>query len=296
MHRYDAMDGTKWAVKHLTTAVSEAEVAPAAAFEDAAREHGIPVPAARRTPAGTVLANLHGDTFRVTTWAELAPADIRLDPTAVGALLAALHTVPVGGANAGGAAVHPWYVEPVGERTWEDLLSRATAAQAPFAASLGSIRHELVTLEQRLCAPAELRTCHRDLFADNLRATLDGGLCVIDFDNCGPADPSQELAFVLVEFATDSSGTAVPSRAAELLGAYAAAGGPGRVTTAGSFSMAVAVLGHLVELGVRRWLGSTDQAIRAEGTSMVAELLERPLTGQVVDELLAVSRRRRARG
>ena len=45
----------------------------------------------------------------------------------------------------------------------------------------------------------ELRTCHRDLWADNVRTSHDGGLCVFDFDNAGLADPSQELAMILVE-------------------------------------------------------------------------------------------------
>jgi hypothetical protein len=43
-------------------------------------------------------------------------------------------------------------------------------------------------------SPRDLRTCHRDLWAGNVRRTRDGGLCVFDFDDAGLAHPSQELA------------------------------------------------------------------------------------------------------
>ena len=46
-----------------------------------------------------------------------------------------------------------------------------------------------------------IQTCHRDLWADNVLPTADGGVCVIDWENSGPADPSQELGCVLFEFA-----------------------------------------------------------------------------------------------
>ena len=51
-----------------------------------------------------------------------------------------------------------------------------------------------------------LQTCHRDLWADNVLPTADGGVCVIDWENSGPADPSQELGCVLFEFARGDLG------------------------------------------------------------------------------------------
>ena len=62
------------------------------------------------------------------------------------------------------------------------------------------MRDELVAPEVLLVPARELRTCHRDLWSDNLRATAQGGLSVIDWDNCGLSDPGQELAGVLFEF------------------------------------------------------------------------------------------------
>ena len=65
---------------------------------------------------------------------------------------------------------------------------------------MAAMRDDLVELEALIEPARDLRTCHRDLWADNVRRTDDGGLCVFDFDNAGLADPSQELAAMLVEY------------------------------------------------------------------------------------------------
>ncbi len=49
--------------------------------------------------------------------------------------------------------------------------------------------------------PEVLKTCHRDLLADNVLPTGDNALCIIDWENSGPADPSQDLACVLFQCA-----------------------------------------------------------------------------------------------
>ena len=72
--------------------------------------------------------------------------------------------------------------------------------RAPFAAEMAALRVELIALESLLEAPRELQVCHCDLWADNLLGTPAGALCVIDWENAGTADPSQELAMVLYEF------------------------------------------------------------------------------------------------
>ena len=106
--------------------------------------------------------------------------------------------------------------------------------------------------------PRDLRTCHRDLWADNVRRARDGGLCVFDFDNAGLADPSQELALILVEYCT-----ADPRRAGVIRAAYAEAGGPGRVEDPTDFAMAIAQLSHILAEGCRRWLTATTDAERS---------------------------------
>ncbi len=52
-------------------------------------------------------------------------------------------------------------------------------------------------LESWMEPPQALQTCHRDLWADSVLPTGNGGVCVIDWEDSGPADPSQELGCVL---------------------------------------------------------------------------------------------------
>jgi len=141
---------------------------------------------------------------------------------------------------------------------------------------------EVIAMEALLGkAPRSLRTCHRDLWADNVRRTPGGGLCVFDFDNAGLADPSGELAAVLVEYAG-----ADPARARTLRGAYEEAGGPARVERPTDFAMPIAQLAHIVEEGCRRWLAATDDAGRADNAGWVREYLDRPLTRDLIAGLL----------
>ena len=107
-------------------------------------------------------------------------------------------------------------------------------------------------------------------------------MCVFDFDNAGLADPSQELARVLVEFSGDDA-----VRAQVIQDAYAEAGGPGRVNAPRDFAMVIAQLAHIVEEGCRRWLAATTDDARADNEGWIREFLERPLTPGVIERLLA---------
>lgn len=71
----------------------------------------------------------------------------------------------------------------------------------PFAGRLADLLDELVPPESWIEPPQMLQTCHRGLWADNVLPTSDGGVCIIDWENSGSADPSQELGCVLLEFA-----------------------------------------------------------------------------------------------
>ena len=141
---------------------------------------------------------------------------------------------------------------------------------------------ELVALEAYLGRPPrDLRTCHRDLCADNVRRARPGGLCVFDFDNAGLADPSQELAVVLVEYGAE------PGRAGLIRAAYAEAGGPGRVGDPTDFAMVIAQLSHIVVEGCRRWLAADTDAERADNEGWVREFVDQPLTRTGIAALLA---------
>jgi len=197
----------------------------------------------------------------------------------VGAVVAAVHRVSV----TGGGAVDPWYYEPVGAGRWEQLLGQLVEAGAPFAGRMADLLDELVALEGWIEPLRTRQTCHRDLWADNLLPSAGGGVCVIDWDNSGPADPSQELGCVLFEF-----GRRDPGRARALIEAYRQAGGKALVQRRGHFSMLIAQLGHITELAARDWLTPNPRSPeRADSEAWIAETLDEPHNRDLLDSLLA---------
>jgi hypothetical protein len=270
--RLDTEAGS-WAVKEVGD-VRDDELLEGARFQEAVLAAGLPTPAVRRTRAGEVVA----EGVRLNAWVDLHDADPGLDPVELGQLVAGLHRVGF----AGTVGVDPWYTEPVGAARWAELVRELRERRAPFADELDALRPELAALEAYLGAPPrDLRTCHRDLWADNVRRAEGGGLCVFDFDDAGLADPSQELAVVLFEYG------AQPGRAALIRAAYAEAGGPGRVAAATDFAMAIAQLSHIVVEGCRRWLSATTDADRADNEGWVREFVDQPLTRSAIAALLA---------
>lgn len=275
--RLETTDGT-WAVKVLFRPSSEDEVRSATAFQEAARAVGVPTPEVRRTTEGSVFATVQGNQIRVYEWINLQAPDPDLEPAAVGAVVAAIHQVVTGESD----PADPWYQEPVGADRWIRLVDELREAQAPFAERLAGLRDELVALESWIEPPDALQTCHRDLWADNVLATRDGGLCVIDWENSGSADPSQELACALFEFARGD-----PGRARVLTGAYREAGGRATVRRRGHFSMLIAQLGHITEIAATDWLHPNPRSPdRADSAAWIGEVLDEPHTRELLDALL----------
>ena len=277
--RLDTERGS-WAVKQVGDISAEelAELLEGAAFQEASLAAGVPTPAVRRTRAGEHIADCGEVRVRLHAWVDLHDPDASLDPVDVGRLVAGLHRVDFAGA----IGLDPWYTEPVGAARWSELVAALRARHAPFADELDALVPELVAMEAFLGGPPRaLRTCHRDLWADNVRRTRNG-LCVFDFDNAGLADPSQELALILVEYCT-----ADPRRAALVRAAYADAGGPGRVEDPTDFAMPIAQLSHIVAEGCRRWLAATTDDERSDNEGWVREFVDRPLTRTVIEALLA---------
>ena len=249
-----------------------------AAFQAAARAEGVPAPAVMRAAGGAWHAEIRGLPVRVHEWVDLLPPNRGIDPAEAGRVVAAIHRTPF----AGSRPEDPWYTEPVGAAAWDRLVRDLAAAAAPFAGDIAALRGELVALEEFLEPSAHLRTCHRDLWAENLRRTASGGLCVIDWENCGLADPGQEVAGVVFELGIRDRG-----RGGEVYRGYREAGGPGTVRSRADFSMTIAQLGHILEIACRIWLDpdtSADERRHQEGR--VAEFVDEPLTVAVVDELL----------
>ena len=196
-----------WAVKEPFERQVEADAQADADFQDAVRAAGVPMPRVVRTADGDVLADLGSVAVRVYEWVDLLAPDIGLDPTAVGRAVGLLHRVRFSAAG----PVDPWHTDAVGAARWDELVHLLDARGAPFADDLARVRDEIVAVEALLEAPRDLQTCHCDLWADNVLGTPSGSVCVIDWENCGPADPSQELGMVMFEFAPGTRVGRAPS-------------------------------------------------------------------------------------
>jgi len=270
-------DRGAWAVKEWFERPDAEELAEGVAFQEAAIAAGVPAPSVVRTPAGSWWIDLDGTPVRVQGWVDLRDADPSVDPAAVGHLIAALHQVPFIGTQ----LEHEWYTEPIGAERWDALVTASRVADAPFAERLAARRDELVALDALVVPPGPTRTCHRDLWSDNLRATAAGGLCLIDWEDCGLADPSMELALVLWEFSRTDAG-----RARALHDAYVDAGGPGRVRSRSDFSMLIAQLGHIGARACADWLAAGNGEARAFAASWFAEFVDDPHTMEQISMLL----------
>lgn len=275
--RLDTSDG-RWAVKVPLRPVADD---PTVAFQEAAYDAGVPCPRVVRSADGEVFADVGGTRVRVYEWVDLLAPDPLLDPALVGAAVGAVHRVPVPLLG----SLDPWHTEPVGAERWDRLVARLREAGAPFADRLADLRDELVALDSWVEPPSTLRTCHRDLWADNVLPTAAGGVCVVDWEDSGPADPGHELACVLFEFARTDAG-----RVRALLGAYREAGGPATVGRRGDFSMLIAQLGHITETAGLDWLEPNPRSPdRAGSAAWIGETLDEPHTRELLDGLLVAA-------
>lgn len=275
----------RYAVKEPLVAPDDDELAAfertAGYQEQAAVASGVVVPSVIRTPAGGSVAWVDGLPLRAYGWVQMGPVDRTTDPAAVGRAVAALHrvVVPVWG------EVDAWVSEPLGEEAWAALAEQMSRAGAPYADALRAVLPEQARVEALLGEVPAVQTCHLDLWADNVRRTSGGGVCVFDFDGAGPGDPSGELGMLLVDLGGGDRG-----RMRALWAAYRDAGGPGEVAGPEALTMAVAQLGHITAYACERWLATDDPAERARLESLVREYVDEPVTLAVVDAVLAATR------
>jgi len=129
--------------------------------------------------------------------------------------------------------------------------------------------------------------CHRDLWADNVRGTPSGRLCVIDWDNAGSADPVQETACALVEF-----GRGQAERAHAVAVAYREHGGRALPSEPGDLTMALAQFGHFAAAAARRWLAADDgdDDTRSRAAAWFREGYDEPLDRAGIADLLEAVR------
>jgi Ser/Thr protein kinase RdoA (MazF antagonist) len=285
----EAVRGEQGQVRRLVTAsgvfalketfgeldVDEAELT--AAFQARCHDAGVPCPRPLADGDGRYVAHVDGQPVRLQTWADVHDADPMLDPASVGTTVARLHGVVVPATE----TPHEWHTEPVGAAEWRALVKAARGAGAPYADRLAALVPDLLAMEELLTPMVGRQWCHLDLWADNLRGTPDGGICVIDFDNAGPAEPTRELAMVLFEFARTGR-----DRLHALVAAYEEAGGSGRVSRAEDFGVTIAQLHHIGRHQVLGWLHARDPEARARAHAGVEEFVGGPFRVDDVERML----------
>jgi Ser/Thr protein kinase RdoA (MazF antagonist) len=285
----EAVRGEQGQVRRLVTArgvfalketfgdldVDEAELT--ATFQARCHDAGVPCPRPLADGDGCYVTHVDGQPVRLQTWADVLDADPMLDPASVGTAVARLHGVVVPATE----TPHEWHTEPVGAAEWRALVKAARGAGAPYADRLAALVPDLLAMEELLTPMVGRQWCHLDLWADNLRGTPGGGVCVFDFDNAGPAEPTRELAMVLFEFARTGR-----DRLHALVVAYEEAGGSGRVSRAEDFGVTIAQLHHIGRHQVLGWLHARDPEARARALAGVEEFVGDPFRVVDVERLL----------
>jgi Ser/Thr protein kinase RdoA (MazF antagonist) len=267
-----------FAVKQELEDWARAGAEASTAYHHACWEVGIPSPEPHRNTTGGFAATVGGEQVRAYAWVDLDDPDTGLDPATVGTLVARLHAVDHPWST---TVVDPWFEAPVGRAGWKGVLKAARAAGAPYVDRLAELVPALVEVEQVLTPMRPVQTCHLDLWADNLRRTTAGELCLIDFDNAGPGDPSREIAMVVFEF-----GRGDAARQRLLYDAYLAAGGRGRIRTRGDLALTIAQLHHIGHRHLTMWVAARDSEARARSLAGVEEFLGQPLLLDDVDRLV----------
>ena len=273
-----------FAVKDPLEPMSTDEAEADASYQEEVLATGVPMPRVVRSVSGAVLTEVEGHQVRVYEWMDVAGPDRSLDPAEVGRVVADVHRVHVPASS----PMEPWYTTPVGPDAWEDLCARLEAGGAPFTHELTGLVPNLARLEVLIGPMTAEQWCHSDLWSDNVLPRLprpDGGVAVLDWENCGPGVPTQELSLVLYDF-----GLGDQVRERVLYGAYVGAGGPGRLTGPGDFAVLAAQLGHIVEAGCEGWLASSSDTGRAHHEAWVREYLDDPLTERRIDGILTAVR------
>jgi Ser/Thr protein kinase RdoA (MazF antagonist) len=267
-----------FAVKQLVVRQMRADAVADVAYQEAVLATGrVCMPRPIRAADGQVLLEVAEHQVRVYEWADVLSMDPNLDPSVIGETLAAIHQVHYAPAR----PLIGWYTDPVGSPRWTELLQDSKAAGAPFAEALDAEISELLRLEALIEPPTNLQNCHRDLWADNILPTPTGEVCVIDWENCGLADPAQELPMAMIDFASGDH-----RRSMELYASYVAAGGPARVSGYGSFTMVIAQFGHFWEAAITAYLATDALEDRAHNLDRIAELLNPPLRVVQLEEML----------
>ena len=280
----------RWALKEVFRPQPDvAERARAdAAFQEAARAAGIPLPRPIFARDGRVLIEVGPDAdrraVRVYSWVDLRARDSVVPVGEVAAILGRLHGLAI----ADPRPIDPWYRDPVPADSWPELVARASASGAPWAAALERLVPDLV-VATAVVSDAPTITCHLDYNPENVLLDMGGRPVVVDWENSGPGIAEQELASAVAEFVPDPDGTEA------FLSAYEEAGGPARIRDRTSFAMVLVVQAALVRTYAERALDSSFSAEdRARSAHWVEDIAAHVFTMARIDRWLEEAARVRA--
>lgn len=234
--------GADLAVKVLAKQPSEPSVAVEVAHTRELIRRGVRVAASIPNRHGRYVSPGPGGWLRVSEWINGGrpdPAD-PLTPSRLGDALGRMHANAVPTPHElDGRAPDAWYHQPPDTATLGSLLAAAESSDPRWAGRLHAFMPTLHSLSGITKTPASLVLCHRDLHPENVLLTPDGQFAVLDWDNLGPADPTQELASVLLHWFADHTGVRGPL-IKPFIEAYRSNGGTGTLTGIGDFAMHLA--------------------------------------------------------
>jgi Ser/Thr protein kinase RdoA (MazF antagonist) len=215
---------------------------------------------------------------RVYEWvdldAELSPPVDAHVAAEVGWILGTLHGLDLPVTQ----PVDPWYTAAPDDSTWTALVEQAKGADVAWADNLASEVPVLRALGEFVASAVmgPVTTCHRDFGPDNvLPGVADGTLIVLDWENAGPLPADAEVAYALVQWATQR-GTVSGDIARSLLDAYRRTDAPTLELRHSSFNYIAATHANFLKVMV-------DQALEESrhhefATRMVTSLLDGQLT------------------
>lgn len=254
-----------WAAKSLFEWVEPPARPTDVDVQLAAHAAGIRLPLPILAAGGAAVVGVSGRRHRVYEWVDL-DASLALPATPAraaeaGALLGRLHQLDVDAED----EVDDWYTTaaPAGELA--AIGERATASGRPWApAFVEALPVVEVLLRYVADEHAEARLCHRDVNPSNLLpAAGDGPLVVLDWENCGPLAPDEELASAMQVWT--SGGEARLESARALLDAYRAVGGDADLDPGRSWSMAVCTsVNFLAHMGEQALADDVHRAFAEE--------------------------------
>ena len=242
-------------------------------LELAALAAGVPMPRPCLVPGtGAGVAAIAGSgsdsvLVRVHEWVvgsiATAPAPIGL-AAELGAALAAIHRVGFGCGQ--DAEVDVWYRAVYGAAHWRGLADRAERAGRGWARRLRAALPVLAEIEALVAARAAqtvpLLVCHSDLVPGNVLVSVQSGPWILDWDDAGPWNATEEIAAAVVSWSTGPQGEPRERVAHALVEGYRRGGGVFDCGSPTVLAGSLSAVANWLELNVRR---SLDHAAEGRG-------------------------------